>query len=65
MRVGTMVRLKKRVRAGFQTAVIQSRDDEFSKGAVYLDRPLDGLRWWNTQDLARHIPFKKARRKKR
>lgn len=49
-RIGAVVRLKHRVRRGFQTARIE-RVLQGDFGGVVLDRQLDGLRYWNVEDL--------------
>lgn len=55
-RKGSWVRLVKRVRSGPQKARIVEERPGIARGAVYLDRPLGGFRWWNKRDLVRTVP---------
>ena len=48
---GHWVRLKQSEHPAY--ARIEDECPLVARGAVYLDRPLDGFRWWNKADLVR------------
>lgn len=52
MKVGTPVRLKKAVspKGKRETATITTKLESI-EGGVVLDKPLDGFRYWNVNDL--------------
>ncbi len=60
---GAMVCLKSHSR---KRAMIESSHPEVAPGAVYLDRQIDGLQWWNMEELRycpealpKHSPLRK------
>ena len=51
IREGSWVRLGYRPKSGPQRARVVAECPCLAEGAVRLDRPLDGLKWWNTCEL--------------
>lgn len=59
IRIGSWVRLRTRVRSGPQKARVERFVPSLAPGAVLLSAPLDGLKWWNREEL---VPTNRPRR---